>query len=303
MSSVLIALFFLIHLIVVYLIYRVLRLRLSDDQRGVLTFICLISVFLPLIGEVFSVFALLLARRYASSQTLLDYDDYVQFNVINLEGVQQQAAESMEMIPIAEAMEMDAAKRKQSIVHLTTTTLADAGKYIQVGLDHTDSETVHYAATVRNTLFDRYEAAVRQKEEQLDPFNVETYYQFIAACETFLESGLLDDGGKKRLNLRLAGGLEQMGVLYSADPEYLHTSGRLALREDDVPRAVRHFSAFIKRYPELPDGYLTLIEYHFTKGDWSEIRPILKQLRTNVPSENIPEEKRFILERLEGGAQ
>lgn len=303
MSSVLIALFFLVHLIVVYLIYRVLCLRLSDDQRGVLTFICLISVFLPLIGEVLSVFALLLARRYASSQTLLDYDDYVQFNVINLEGVQQQAAESMEMIPIAEAMEMDAAKRKQSIVHLTTTTLADAGKYIQVGLDHTDSETVHYAATVRNTLFDRYEAAVRQKEEQLDPFHVETYYQFIAACETFLESGLLDDGGKKRLNLRLAGGLEQMGVLYSADPEYLHTSGRLALREDDVPRAVRHFSAFIERYPELPDGYLTLIEYHFTKGDWSEIRPILKQLRTNVPSENIPEEKRFILERLEGGAQ
>ena len=300
MNAVLITLFFFVHLIVVCLVYRLVRARLSDNQRGVLMFICLISVFLPLIGELFSAVALLLAQRYASSKTLLDYDDYVQFNVINLDGVQQQAAESMEMIPIAEAMEMDAAKRKQSIVHLTTTMLTDAGKYIQFGLDHTDSETVHYAATVRNTLFDRYEAAVRQKEEQLNPFRIETYHQFITACETFLESGLLDDGGKKRVYLRLSVGLQQMSVLYSTDSEYLQASGRLALRESDVTLAVRHFSAFIEQSPELPDGYLELIEHYFTQGDWSKIQPILHQLRTHVPEESIPEEKRFILERLEG---
>lgn len=302
MSSVLITLFFVIHLIVVCLIHRLVRHRISADQQGILTFVCLISAFLPLIGELFSLIAWLLARRYASSRTLLDYDEYVQFDVINLEGVQQQAADSMEMVPIAEAMEMDAKNRKQSMVHLTTTALANAGKYLQSGLDHADSETVHYAATVRNTLFDRYEAAIRQKEEQLSPLRAETYHAFIAACETFIDSGLLDEGGKTRLNRLLEERLTQMGRLYPVDPLYIQASGRLALRQGDAVRALQFFFVFIEQYPARPDGYLTIIEYHFMQGDWSEIGPVLQQLRANVSEEDIPQEKQDILNRLEGGA-
>lgn len=119
----LLSVLYVLHLLLVVFTYRLLVLRLPEHERGILTFICLFSALLPLFGEVLGGIAYLISRRFASSDTLLDYDEYVQFDVMNLEGLQQQAADNMEMVPIKEALNMDAKRRKQSMIHLTTSSL------------------------------------------------------------------------------------------------------------------------------------------------------------------------------------
>lgn len=299
----LLSVLYLLHFLFIVLIYRLLVFRLPEHERGILTFICLFSVILPIFGEVFGGFAYLISRRFASSDTLLDYDEYVQFDVMNLEGLQQQAADNMEMVPIKEALNMDAKRRKQSMIHLTTSSLKDTGKYLQYGLDHDDSETVHYAATVRNSLFDRYEANLRLREQQLNPVDVTTYHLFIQECKTFIESSLLDEGGIGRLDDRLHLVLKQMRVLYPTDLVRIEAEAEMAIRQGKEKKAISSYEEMIHIHPTLPDGYLALIRYYFQRNDWSSIGPVLRQLKTEVADENIPEEHRFILERLEGGDQ
>jgi len=299
----LLSVLYLLHFLFIVLIYRLLVFRLPKHERGILTFICLFSVTLPIFGEVFGGFAYLISRRFASSDTLLDYDEYVQFDVMNLEGLQQQAADNMEMVPIKEALNMDAKRRKQSMIHLTTSSLKDTGKYLQYGLDHDDSETVHYAATVRNSLFDRYEANLRLREQQLNPVDVTTYHLFIQECKTFIESSLLDEGGIGRLDDRLHLVLKQMRVLYPTDLVRIEAEAEMAIRQGTEKKAISSYEEMIHIHPTLPDGYLALIRYYFQRNDWSSIGPVLRQLKTEVADENIPEEHRFILERLEGEGQ
>ncbi|WP_290784595.1 hypothetical protein [Exiguobacterium sp. UBA6309] len=297
----LLSVLYVLHLLLVVFTYRLLVLRLPEHERGILTFICLFSALLPLFGEVLGGIAYLISRRFASSDTLLDYDEYVQFDVMNLEGLQQQAADNMEMVPIKEALNMDAKRRKQSMIHLTTSSLKNSGKYLQYGLDHDDSETVHYAATVRNSLFDRYEANLRLREQQLNPVDVTTYHLFIQECKTFLESGLLDEGGIGRLDERLHRVLEQMRVLYPTDLTRIEAEAEMAIRQDNDEKAIASYEEMIQIHPTLPDGYLALVRYYFQRNNWSSIGPVLHQLRTAVVEEDIPEEHRFILKRFEGG--
>ncbi|WP_294749912.1 hypothetical protein [uncultured Exiguobacterium sp.] len=299
----LLSVLYVLHLLLVVLVYRLLVFRLPEHERGILTFICLFSVVLPLFGEVLGGIAYLISRRFASSDTLLDYDEYVQFDVMNLEGLQQQAADNMEMVPIKEALNMDAKRRKQSMIHLTTSSLKDSGKYLQYGLDHDDSETVHYAATVRNSLFDRYEANLRLREQQLNPVDVTTYHVFIQECKTFLDSGLLDEGGIGRLDDRLHLVLEQMRILYPTDLVRIEAEAEMAIRQGEEEKAISSYNEMIQIHPTLPDGYLALIRYYFHRQDWVALGPVLRQLRATVAEEDIPEEHRFILERLEGGDQ
>ena len=301
--TALLLILYVLHLLLIVLAYRVLVFRLPEQERGILTFVCLFSAVLPLLGEVLGGLAYLISRRFASSDTLLDYDEYVQFDVMNLEGLQQQAADNMEMVPIKEALNMDAKRRKQSMIHLTTSSLKETGKYLQYGLDHDDSETVHYAATVRNSLFDRYEANLRLREQQLNPVDVTTYHLFIQECKTFLDSGLLDEGGIGRLDERLHLVLEQMRAFYPTDLVRIEAEAEMAIRQGEEEKAISFYEEMIQIHPTLPDGYLALIRYYFQRQNWTSIGPVLHQLRTTVAEEDIPEEHRFILERLEGGDQ
>ncbi len=188
------------------------------------------SALVPLVGEVFGLLAYAIARRYASEKTLLDYDEYIHFDTQNLERLQQQAREDIDLVPVTDALKMDASKRKHSITQLMTTPLENTEEYLHLGLEHEDSETVHYAATVRNTLFDRYDVTLKQKIAQIDPERKETLYEVIETCESFMESGLLDDELRLQIQRQASMYLEQLGNLDSTDSR---------LFDDDRP--VSHF--------------------------------------------------------------
>lgn len=301
MTGWLLVLFFVIHAIIVYAVYRVfVRPRVAIENRGIFLAIALMSALVPLVGEVFGVLAYAIARRYASEKTLLDYDEYIHFDTQNLERLQQQAREDIDLVPLTDALKMDASKRKHSITQLMTTPLENTEEYLHLGLEHEDSETVHYAATVRNTLFDRYDVTLKQKIAQIDPERKETLYEVIETCESFMESGLLDDELRLQIQRQASMYLEQLGNLDSTDRVFLTSSARLAFRGGQADVGERMAEALIRQEPANVEGYIFLIEHHMTKGDWTKLRPILDLLRHHVAPSQVPEDYQSIIQQLEG---
>lgn len=301
--TALIGLFFLVHAICLYVAYRLIAPKMAESERGILLIVCWMSALIPLFGELFGWISYRIARRYASEKTLLDYDEYIQFDTVNLERLQQQAKEDIDTVPLSEALLMDATRRKQSMTQLMSTPLDNIEAYLHAGLEHEDTETVHYAATVRNTLFDRYETAIKQKEVQLDDGQIDSFYRLIDTYERFIESGLLDDTSKERAMIKLHTYLEQLGQLDATDYTYLKAAAQLAFRRDDIETGVRLADELTRHHATRPDGYFMLIEHHMTAGDWTALRPLLDRMTHSVSPNDIPEERRFILDRLEGVTQ
>ncbi len=50
--TALLLMLYVLHLFLIVLAYRVLVFRLPEQERGILTFVCLFSAVLPLLGEV-----------------------------------------------------------------------------------------------------------------------------------------------------------------------------------------------------------------------------------------------------------
>ncbi|EPE63544.1 hypothetical protein L479_00051 [Exiguobacterium sp. S17] len=301
--TLLIGLFFIVHATFLYVAYRVIAPRLDDTKRGILLVVCWMSALIPILGEVFGWISYRLAHRFASEKTLIDYDEYIKFDTVNLERLQQQAKADIDTVPLSDALLMDAARRKQSMTQLMSTPLDNMESYLDAGLEHEDTETVHYAATVRNTLFERYELAIKQQEMQLDVDQIDSYYRLIATYELFIDSGLLDETSKLRVMAKLHDHLELLASIDATDLVYLQAAARLAFKRDDAATGLRFAESLTRHHAAHPDGYFMLIEHHMTGGDWTALRPLLDRMNQTVSPQDIPEERRFILERLEGVTQ
>lgn len=301
MTGWMILLFFLLHATVLFVLYRlIVRPKVDATEKGVWLSIFLVSAIIPIVGELFGLIGYVIARRFASPKTLLDYDEYINFETVNLERLQQQAKEDLDLVPLTEALQMDGNKRKQSITQLMSTPLMNTEEYLHLGLEHEDTETVHYAATVRNTLFDRYDLMLKQRIAQVNPERPETIYPVIETGISFLDSGLLDQDMQIRIQQRILFHLDQLSEYDETDETYLRTKARLSFRSGDLETGERLAEALTLYHPKVPDGYVMLIEHHMTNGDWASLRPTLDRLHQHLDLQDIPEDYRFVIQQLEG---
>lgn len=301
MTGWMILLFFLLHATVLFVLYRlIVRPKVDATEKGVWLSIFLVSAIIPIVGELFGLIGYVIARRFASPKTLLDYDEYIHFETLNLERLQQQAKEDLDLVPLTEALQMDENKRKQSITQLMSTPLMNTEEYLHLGLEHEDTETVHYAATVRNTLFDRYDLMLKQRIAQVNPERPETIYPVIETGISFLDSGLLDQDMQIRIQQRILFHLDQLSEYDETDETYLRTKARLSFRSGDLETGERLAEALTLYHPKVPDGYVMLIEHHMTNGDWASLRPTLDRLHQHLDLQDIPEDYRFVIQQLEG---
>lgn len=301
MSGWLIILFFLIHALLLYAAYKFLVLpRVEETERGAWLAIVWIGMLIPVVGELLGSLSYWLAVRYASTDTWLGDGDEARLDSVNLERLRQLASEDIDLIPLTDALQMDGTKRKQSITQLISTPLSHTNAYLHQGLAHEDSETVHYAATVRNTLFDRYESKIKQSVKRIDPDRPETLYPVIETYEAFFESGLLDIDMKRRMCEQAMTYLEMLGRHDATDVMYLRGTARLLLQSGSYEEGERFAEALVRHHPEKRDGYLMLIEYHMSNGTWGALRPVLDRLHQYVSDEDIPKDYRFIIRQLEG---
>ena len=297
-------LLYFVHAMIMIVLSNFLKRIVDQNHHGVLTWVSIVSCFLPLIGELFGLISWMLAKRWVSDKILVDYGEYVTFDVLNLESLRHEAATSLDLVPLAEALnDHEHSTRKDLIVRLINSNITNQGKYLNLGLNNSDSETVHYAAATMNILLDRYEKELQKAKELYRLHDNSSFVNVADVYERYLKSGLLEDSSLLNVQKEYATLLENETKTPSNDKQRYLYLGNLYLAMDYEEKAIETYTYLSNAFPNEPDGYLKLIEFYYGKRSWAMIKPLLNAIEKYVPESKIPDNQRFVLKQLGGNAE
>ncbi|MGE6204806.1 hypothetical protein [Guptibacillus hwajinpoensis] len=297
-------LLYFIHALIVIVLSRLLKRIVDQNHHGVMTWIAIVSCFLPLIGELFGVISWLLAKRWVSDKMLVDYGEYVTFDVLNLESLRHEAATSLDLVPLTEALnDHEHTTRKDLIVRLINSNITNQGKYLNLGLNNSDSETVHYAAATMNILLDRYEKELQKAKDLYRLHDESSFLKVVDVYERYLKSGLLEDSSLRNVQKEYAILLENETKSPTNDKQRYLYLGDLYLEMGYEEKAIETYTYITEAFRNEPDGYLKLIEYYYGKRSWTMIRPLLNAIEKYVPESKIPDKQHFVLKQLGGNEE
>ncbi|ASF40459.1 hypothetical protein CEH05_15400 [Halobacillus halophilus] len=293
--------FYLVHGILIAFSAHFLNKRVTKEDRGIISWICVVSFFIPIAGEILGIITWMISKHVGSNQMLNEYDDYIKFEPLNLEHLRYQAEENMDLLPIGEAIQSDESKdHKDLILRLINSNITNKGKYLNLGLTNNDSETVHYSATTLNVLNNRMEKELEQAKLAFDPAHPATIHHLVQVYERFIDSGLLEENAQKRLEKEYVDVLERE-VSTPGEATWLYFNlGKIYKRTSQKDRAIQAFNALIEHFPNEPEGYLQLIEIYYDRRNWSALKSLTWNLYEHVPEEKIPEKQRFIVRHIGG---
>ncbi|GEK60050.1 hypothetical protein CHL76_10940 [Marinococcus halophilus] len=300
--TILVILFYIVHAVVLFAAAKAANKRLQSEQHGAVIWIVLISCFLPLLGEVLGLLAWWASKRVDSNKIVSDYTDYVKFQPINLEHLRHEAKDNKNLTPLMEAFTNDnQPDRKSLMLKLINSNISDKGKYLNLGLNNDDSETVHYAATTMNLLVDRYEKSLDTARAEHEHFySEETLSRLIGIYRGYLDSRLLDDHSQEHLRYVFLQFLEQSAKDFPGHMEVFNQLGYIYLQHGSATQAVNTYMYMLQAFPHKADGYLNLIEYYYNQKDWSGIEQVLTRMHENVDVDKIPENRQYIVRQMGG---
>lgn len=273
----------------------------QKHQQGSIIWIAVVSCFLPIIGEILGGMAWLLAKRFSSENWLEDYEDYVSFSVLNLESLRYEAHKTKDLLPLTEAITATEQQRRSELfASLLRTVIPNQGKYLQMGLNHDDTETVHYAAATMNIILDRYEKELHIAKEHYIPNDPISLKSLADAYEQYLRSGVLEQGSIQSLGGEYLHVLEtEVQFLSSEKWLFLYLGSLYELLQLDE-QAMGTYYQLISMFPTDSEGYIKLIHLHYNERDWMTLKEILQLLKQNVHQDKIPSEQRFLIQHLGG---
>lgn len=299
-----IVLFYVIHGCFAFILFYLVKKRTEEEQRGVVSWILITSLFLPIIGELFGLLVWYAANKWGTNDMMEDYDEYVTYKPMMLEQLRYEAEASHEILPFSEAFtDQGNRHRKDMIMRLINSNITDKGRYLELGLANSDSETVHYAATTMNLLTDKHEKEVRLSKGNHEPANPITLEPLLFAYERYLKSGLLQGASLSRLQKEYRMLMEAEIDAGLDHPWLLQRLGETYLFQGHPEEGIATLEALIERYPTQSEGYLCLLRYYYQEKDWPRIRTVLSSMRERVPEANIPRNQRFVVDHMWGGGE
>lgn len=90
--------FYLVHGILIAFSAHFLNKRVTKEDRGIISWICVVSFFIPIAGEILGIITWMISKHVGSNQMLNEYDDYIKFEPLNLEHLRYQAEENMDLL-------------------------------------------------------------------------------------------------------------------------------------------------------------------------------------------------------------
>ncbi|KGX89312.1 hypothetical protein N781_09320 [Pontibacillus halophilus JSM 076056 = DSM 19796] len=292
---------FILHAVLVCIATLIMQKRSPHNQQGVVTWIGLMALFLPIIGEVLGILAFIASKKQASNQLLADYEDYVSFNVLNLEALRHKANKSMYLMPLTEALSGEEhASGKELIVRLTNSNIKNQGRYLQLGLQNTDTDTVHYAATTMNLLIDRYEKQLQQAKEVYIGGDWDSFLNLVHTYHAYVNSGLLKGTSLLSLQNEYLRILEDEQKRFPMEMQLFMRLGELYEQLNLEQEAVSTYRYLIDTFPIEPEGYIALIRYDYGKENWHRLQDTLFHMKQAISDDQIPSSTRYIIQQLRG---
>lgn len=296
--------FYIIHGLLLLLIGPWAIKRVEPEKAGAIVIIVSLSLFIPVIGELFGGLALMASKMMKTDKLMEDYDKMISARVVNYEPLRHEAAENEELISIVDGVTSESSEvRKKTILRHIDRFIPQQGKYLKMGLGNKDQETVHYAATMMNALLDQYEGELKKAKQEVVNGDSESMRCLSSAYRRYIESELLSDVIK---NGKLAEWIKMLKKAFSEFPEegwvYEHLSEAYRLNGNET-ESVRIIEAEIQHFPDRPAGYFRLVRYHFEQDDWTQLNRIFRRMQQLFKADDIPKDYRFAFEQLKGDDQ
>ncbi|WP_345240544.1 hypothetical protein [Pontibacillus salipaludis] len=293
--------FFLVHAVVVVILTVLLKGRFREDQQAVVVWVSMVSCFMPIVGELFGFLAWFLAKRFTSERIFEDYDEYVSYEVLNLEPVRHEAKRSVDLLPLSESLTLGTfANRKNSILQYIPEGVNHQGKYLRMGLLNEDHETVHYSATLMNALIDQYERELALAKEQAQSRDLESLKQLHQTYARYIHSDILTSIVRKQKEQMWLSFLLSIVLLYPEEPWIYEGLGDCSKRLGDLEEAAGYYRQLMEQSPTYPKGYTKLISVYYEMGNWSGIKQTIALSQETLDLIDLSEDDRFVLHVLGG---
>lgn len=294
-------LFFILHAIVVLVLIVLLRDRFDQDKQAVVVWIGLVSCFIPLLGELLGFLTWRLAKRFTSGEIFEDYDEYVSYDVLNLEPIRHEAKRSVDLLPLSESLTLGTfANRKNSILQYISEGISHQGKYLWMGLVNEDHETVHYSATLMNTLVDQHERELTLAKEQARSNDLESLKRLHHAYASLIDSEVLTPAVRKQKEEMWLSFLLSIIFLYPDEPWIYEGLGDCSNRLLEHEDAVMYYRQLIERFPAYSKGYTKLLKAYYHNNNWAGMKQVIQLSEDYLDVENLSEDERYVLHVLGG---
>ncbi|MBN6186792.1 hypothetical protein JQN58_07260 [Aneurinibacillus sp. BA2021] len=293
--------FFLLHTLALFLLSRLLLPSLTEAQRGAVSWILLVSVFVPFIGEILGGIVWLAERRSQRRSVLDTYDDYTRTRVHNYENMIAEAAKDDRLLPIMQSLETDDSElKKEMLIRLLDLNIRQKGKYLYAALQNEDTEVVHYAATSINVLKDRYLRRISALKEHLHSGNPAAYIELASAYQQYMESGLLVGEMKRITAMEYLDVLKQAASKNPAQPHLLFQQAEMCLLLGQESEAEELGTRLIHQFPAYFGGYLIHVQLAYRHENWTHIQDMVQQLRKHTAESEWPVRWVPVIRQLEG---
>ncbi|KGP90308.1 hypothetical protein N780_06235 [Pontibacillus chungwhensis BH030062] len=294
-------LFFILHAIVVLVLLILLKDRFDGNEQAVVVWVGLVSCFMPLLGELIGLLTWFLAKRFTSEEIFEDYDEYVSYDVLNLEPIRHEAKRSVDLLPLSESLTLGTfANRKNSILQYISEGVSHQGKYLWMGLLNEDHETVHYSATLMNTLVDQHERELSLAKEKAQSNDLESLKRLHHAYARLIDSEVLSPAVRKQKEEMWLSFLLSIVLLYPDEPWIYEGLGDCSNRLLDHQDAVLYYQQLIELSPSYAKGYTKLLKAYYENHNWSGMKQVIQLSEKYVDPEDLSEDDLFVLQVLGG---
>lgn len=286
-----------IHAIVAFVLLVVLKRRMKSPDYGVAVVALCFGLFLPFIAEVAVYAVYRFAERFDRSGLIEDYDEYIDFRVVNYEQIRHDAKTSSSLLPLADAINSkDPAIRKHSILTHVNQSINNQGKYLQMGLESKDSETVHYAAATMNILIDQYEQELKVAKREYDLGNPETIRRLATIYKRMIHSELITEVMLKDKRGEWLQEILKAKTLYPPSPWIYEDLNEIYITLKRPKDQLEILKEYVHYFPERIEAHLLLIDFYYERERWTEVKAVMFMMQTQFSLEDVPYEHRLLFE-------
>ncbi|RSK28324.1 PLDc_N domain-containing protein [Bacillus sp. HMF5848] len=267
---------------IVFLLGRLIKKKTDEQYKGVIEWLIIISIVFPVIGILFSLIVYLFTQR-TSEKNLVDYREYLNFDVTSYEAMREEAMESVEVLPITMSIQSDNDHVTKAFItkHLE---LLDQrhGMYLKKAIKSSQSELSHYASTTLNLLKDRHQKRISIIQQSIPNHSIEYYRELSRAYRAYWNSDLLEQQDETEILLSHQQLLFDMMQHFPNDEECYKDLASVYQRLNLKTEKMQDFyKKCIELFPNCTYFYESLIAELIEHDQWSGAEVYLKKLRNN----------------------
>lgn len=286
-----------VHAVLALGLLTILKRRMKAPDYGVAVAALCFGLFLPFVAELVVYAVYRLAERFGGSELIKDYDEYIDFKVVNYEQIRHDARASSNMLPLADAINSkDPAIRKHSILTHVNQSIDHQGKYLQMGLESTDSETVHYAAATMNILIDQYEQEMKLAKREYDLGNPDTIRRLASIYKRMIHSELITEVMLTDKREDWLKELLKAKTLYPPTPWIYEDLNEIYFTLNRPKEQLAVLKEYVHHFPERIEAHLMLIDLYYERERWAEVKAVMFMMQTQFSLEDVPYEYRLLFE-------